>query len=299
MINSPVQRITDDLLAEKGVRVFIKRDDMIHPHISGNKWRKMKYNLQAASGFKTILTFGGAYSNHIAATAAAGHEYGFKTIGVIRGEEHLPLNDTLRLAKDHGMYFHYVDRSNYKRRYHQDFWDELIAQFGDCYIVPEGGANPWGIKGCMEILSEIDIDFDIVCSACGTGSTLAGIIASMKKDHKAIGFPALKNGAFIADEIKSFLTDEQLNRKDWRIEPAYHFGGYAKYRPELIDFIMHIKRNTNVQLDPIYTGKMMYGIFDLVKNGAFERGTTILTIHTGGLQGISGFEKRYGVKISL
>ena len=297
MLNSPIHEIIDDLLVEKEIKLFIKRDDMIHPHISGNKWRKMKYNLQAASDTETLLTFGGAYSNHIAATAAAGYEYGIKTIGVIRGEEHLPLNDTLKLSTEHGMKLHYVDRTTYKKRYQPELWQDLKALFGECFIIPEGGANLLGVQGCMEILDEVDIDYDIVCSACGTGSTLAGIIASMEISKKAIGFPALKNSAFIADEIRKFLTDEQLKGKEWYIETAYHFGGYARYQPELIDFIRKIKKISNIQLDPIYTGKMMYGIYDLIKTGKIKRGTIILAIHTGGLQGITGFEKRYNITL--
>ncbi len=298
MLNSPIQEINDNLLFEKGVKLFVKRDDMIHPHISGNKWRKMKYNLLAAKSTDTLLTFGGAYSNHIAATAAAGHEYGFKTIGVIRGEEHLPLNDTLKLAIEHGMKLHYVDRTTYKKRYLTEFWLDLKAQFGECFIIPEGGANLLGVQGCMEILDEVEIDFDIVCAACGTGSTLAGIIASMKSGKRAIGFPALKNGVFIADEIRKFLTDEQLNGKEWYIETEYHFGGYARYRPELIDFIKRVKKISGIQLDPVYTGKMMFGIYDLIRKGKIKSGSTVLAVHTGGLQGITGFEKRYGIKIN-
>lgn len=290
---SPIQEITDDLLREKEVKLFVKRDDMIHPHISGNKWRKMKYNIPAASKYDHVLTFGGAYSNHIAATAAAGKEYGFNTIGVIRGEEHLPLNDTLYLAREHGMRLHYVDRATYKKRYTASYWRELEDQFGACFIIPEGGANALGVKGCMEILDEVDIGFDIVCSPCGTGSTLAGIIASMKTTHMAIGFPALKNGGFIADEVRKFLTDEQMDGKRWHIETDYHFGGYARYHPVLIDFIRHLVKNTGIPFDPVYTGKMMFGIFDMIKKGAIEAGQTVLAIHTGGLQGISGFEKRY------
>ena len=297
-LNSPIQEIKDGLLVEKGIKLFIKRDDMIHPHISGNKWRKMKYNLINASNFKTLLTFGGAYSNHIAATAAAGYEYGFNTIGIIRGEEHLPLNDTLQLANKHGMHLHYVDRTTYKKRYLPEYWEELKSQFGKCFIIPEGGANILGIKGCAEILDEVNIKFDTICAACGTGSTLAGIIASMKDHHQAIGFSALKNGYFISDEIKNFLSNDQLRGKNWHIETNYHFGGFAKYTNNLIDFIKRFKQITDVQLDPIYTGKMVYGIFDLIKKEIFKRGSTILVIHTGGLQGISGFEKRYGIKIS-
>jgi 1-aminocyclopropane-1-carboxylate deaminase/D-cysteine desulfhydrase-like pyridoxal-dependent ACC family enzyme len=242
-----------------------------------------------------LLTFGGAYSNHIYAVAAAGDLYGFETVGVIRGEKYDRLNPTLAFASTKGMHLHYLSRAEYRNKYSPECIHNLKKIYGKFYLLPEGGTNSLALKGCAEIIEEIDISFNIMVASCGTGGTLGGIIAGLEAKHYVIGFPALKNGAFlhrdIKDHIKSYSDRVYLN---WRLELDYHFGGYARFTMALIDFINDFKKSNNIPLDPIYTGKMMYGIFDLVKKDTFEMGTKILAIHTGGLQGIQGFNERYG-----
>ena len=286
-MNTPLQKI---LVSEK-VELYILRLDLVHPYVSGNKWFKLKYNIEEAINKqnKTILTFGGAFSNHIAATAAAGKENNLKTIGIIRGEEHLPLNPTLQFAKEHGMEFYYMDRTSYRNKNSEKVVNTLKEKFGDYYLIPEGGTNDLAIKGTEEIIDLIDIDFDYVCCSVGTGGTIAGLINSCTEDKRIICFPALKGGFFV-EEIGR-LSNKSDN---WVIISDYHFGGYAKYKPELIDFINNFKQNFNVPLDPIYTGKMLFGICDLIDKNYFENGSTIVALHTGGVQGIKGFNERFG-----
>jgi 1-aminocyclopropane-1-carboxylate deaminase len=290
--NSRVQKINFSEISDKGISLFIKREDELHPFISGNKYRKLKYNLVEAFNQKqhTLLTFGGAYSNHIAAAAAAGFEHNFKTIGIIRGDELannldevLQNNPTLKFASKNNMQFHFVSRSDYRNKTSTVFIDMLKQKFGDFYLVPEGGTNNFAVKGCEEILSEEDNKFNIICSAVGTGGTISGIINSTKNNQKVIGFPALK-GNFLQHEIKKYVQEN----KNWTLNTDYNFGGYAKISEELITFINKFKTETKIPLDPVYTGKMMFGIVDLIKKGYFKKGTKILAIHTGGLQGIDG-----------
>ncbi|NCP45341.1 MAG: pyridoxal-phosphate dependent enzyme, partial [Flavobacteriales bacterium] len=248
-------------------------------------------------GKNQLLTFGGAFSNHIAATAAAGKQFGFKTIGIIRGEEHLPLNPTLQLALENGMQFHYVDRTFYReKKYDVLFLETLKEQYGDFYLVPEGGSNAFAVKGCTEIIKNINIDYDIICCACGTGGTIAGIIASVDETKQVIGFPALKGGEFLKNDIQQLLADYQqqfsveINHPNWSLNTDYHFGGYAKRTPELIDFVNDFYQNHSIPLDLIYTGKMLFGIYEMAKMSAFFNGKKIVAIHTGGLQGNCGFK---------
>ncbi|WP_417957524.1 1-aminocyclopropane-1-carboxylate deaminase/D-cysteine desulfhydrase [Flagellimonas okinawensis] len=275
------------LLTEKGIQLYIKREDTIHPFISGNKYRKLKYNLLEAKkqGKNTLLTFGGAFSNHIAATAYAGKEQGLKTIGVIRGEElafKWQDNPTLQLAHRHGMEFYFVSRSDYRLKSEPAFLQQIRERFGDVYLLPEGGTNALAVKGCTEILTDADAKFDYICSAAGTGGTVAGLINASLPHQTVLGFPALK-GDFLIEEIRTFVQN-----KRWQLVTDYHFGGYAKVDQQLVAFINLFKSKTGIPLDPIYTGKMLFGIFDLIKRDVFQPGTQILAIHTGGLQGIEG-----------
>ena len=299
MFNSKIQienqQVFLPVLQDQNIELFVKREDRIHPFVSGNKFRKLKYNLAAAHKQKqtTLLTFGGAFSNHIAATAVAGKSMGFKTIGIIRGDElgsdvekTLAGNATLREAHHNGMQFQFVSRAAYREKSTKNFLDQLQKQFGDFYLIPEGGTNSLAVKGCEEILTSEDEKFDYICVAVGTGGTIAGLINSAENHQKVIGFPALK-GDFLTDEIKLF-TEEKDN---WRLETAYHFGGYGKWDPELIGFVNSFKRATTIPLDPIYTGKMLFGIVDLIEKGQFPKNSKILAIHTGGLQGIKGFNE--------
>ncbi len=295
----PNQEVFLPILKEKGLRLFIKREDTIHPYISGNKYRKLKYNIKEAKQLnKTVLlTFGGAYSNHIMAVAAVGEKYGFKTIGVIRGEElsdKIADNPTLALASDFGMKFHFVSRASYREKEESHFIEMLKGEFGDFYLVPEGGTNVLAVQGCEEILTEKDADFDSVACAVGTGGTIAGIINSSTIKQQIIGFPALK-GDFLEQDICTFVK-----KTNWTLNLEYHFGGYAKINEGLVTFINDFKNETTIPLDPIYTGKMMFGIMDLIKRDKFKKGTKILAIHTGGLQGITGMNavlKKKGIPI--
>lgn len=270
-----------------GISLEIKREDLLHPFISGNKFRKLKYNLlQAkAENQETVLTFGGAYSNHIAAVAYAGKEQSFKTIGVIRGDElgdKIAENPTLQFAQECGMQFEFVTREAYRFKTEPDFIANLQQKFGSLYLVPEGGTNEYAIKGCEEILTEEDSKFDYVCCAVGTGGTISGIINSALPHQKVLGFPALK-GDFLKDEIRKFAANE-----NWALITDYHFGGYGKVNEELIQFINQFYKQTQVPLDPIYTGKMVFGVIDLIQKNYFPDNAKILLIHTGGLQGIQG-----------
>ena len=285
----PLQELSDSLLLEKKIRLFILREDLIHPHISGNKWRKLYYNIDAAkqNELTRLITFGGAYSNHIAATAAAGKEFGFKTLGFIRGEEQLPLNSTLSYAKDCGMEFRYLSRSDYRLKNDPAFLKSLLKNEKEYYLIPEGGTNKLAVKGCEEILTNLSIDFDYVCCACGTGGTISGLINSLKSSQKAIGFPALKGAHFLNEEIEKFTNNSQ-----WELNLDYHFGGYAKAKPDLINFMNSFKAKHNITLDPAYTGKMLFGLWDLIEKDYFRAGSTIIAVHTGGLQGIDGMNDR-------
>ncbi|WP_348823458.1 1-aminocyclopropane-1-carboxylate deaminase/D-cysteine desulfhydrase [Flavobacterium aestuarii] len=270
-----------------GITLEIKREDLLHPFISGNKFRKMKYNLLQAKteNQETLLTFGGAYSNHIAAVAYAGKEQGFKTIGIIRGDElgdKIAENPTLKFAQECGMQFEFVTREAYRHKTEPEFIDGLKQKFGSFYLVPEGGTNGYAIKGCEEILTEEDATFDYVCLAVGTGGTISGIINSALPHQKVLGFPALK-GDFLKDEIRKFAHNE-----NWDLITDYHFGGYGKVNEELIQFVNQFYRQTGVPLDPVYTGKMVFGVIDLIHKNFFPDNSKILLIHTGGLQGIQG-----------
>jgi 1-aminocyclopropane-1-carboxylate deaminase/D-cysteine desulfhydrase-like pyridoxal-dependent ACC family enzyme len=292
---TPLTEIIDPILIDKQIKLFIKREDLTDKFISGNKWYKLKYNLIEAEklSYKTLLTFGGAFSNHILATAAVGKKYGFKTIGVIRGEEHLPLNPTLSFAQENGMSIEYLDRKSYRNKYDEELIKEFKNKYGDFYLIPEGGSNHLAIKGCAEIIPTIDIKFDFICSASGTGGTLAGLIFGLNSKSFALGFSVLKGGEFLNQNIQNLLSYYQKeNLNNWKINLDYHFGGYAKINSELIKFCNDFEKRFNIPIEPIYTGKMFYGIFDLIKQNFFSKNVTIVAIHSGGLQGLDGLKFR-------
>ena len=289
------KEISLPLLDEKEVRLFIKRIDKIHPFVSGNKWFKLKYNLFEAKkqGLNTLLTFGGAYSNHISATAFAAQEKGINSIGIIRGEEHLPLNPTLRFAIDNGMKLHYISRSNYKEKTSANFLEALKNQFGDFYLIPEGGTNELAIQGANEILDKNDIQ-DYICCPVGTGGTIAGIINASTDRQTVIGFSAIKGIDALEKDIKNWTT-----KNNYKFINAYVGSGYAKVNEKLVKFINEFNIIHDIPLDAIYTGKMMMGILDLVAKDYFPRGSSILAIHTGGLQGNKGMNERLGISLPL
>lgn len=280
--------------AKRCISIDVKREDQIHPIVSGNKFRKLKYNIEHAlsEGHQTLLTYGGAYSNHIAATAAGAKICGIKSIGVIRGEEiqdklykNPQHNPTLAYAKEQGMYLHFLTRDSYQKKDTISEIDKLTNKFGSFYRIPEGGTNSLAVKGCEEILDSDDKKYDIICCCVGTGGTIAGIINTTKNHQKVYGFSALKNHEH--DEIKNWAKGD-----NWQIFQDHKFGGYAKTNSDLITFINSFYRCTKIKLDPIYTGKMLFQLFEMINQKHFSENTNILAIHSGGLQGVKGFNRQ-------
>lgn len=295
METSRNQQVKLEEIESAGVSLWMKREDELHPHISGNKFRKLKYNLEEAADreYHTLLTFGGAYSNHISALAYAARVNGLNSIGIIRGDELatrpdlVAENPTLAFALSQGMQLEFVSRDIYKSRHEEEFVDLLRQRFGDFYLVPEGGTNELAIRGCEEILQAGDQDFDYICVSVGTGGTLAGLINSARPGQEVLGFSSLK-GDFLDKEIGKIA----ICKDNWRLVNDYHFGGYAKINEKLISFINQYYRSTTIPLDPVYTGKMMYGLVDMIRNNRFEKNSRILAIHTGGHQGIEGMNQK-------
>lgn len=300
--NSIATEILHHPLWEKqGIELSIKRLDQVHIQASGNKFYKLKYNLEEArnQGKSTLLTFGGAYSNHIYATAAAAEHAGFRSLGIIRGEENFPQNPTLEAAQSHGMKLHYISRSAYRNKNEEEFIENIKKEFGDFYLIPEGGTNALAIKGTAEILSVAERGFSHICTSIGTGGTFSGLAKSIGPDQELIGFSSLK-GDFIRDEIQSLLTQFNIHPKGKiQILNQYHFGGYGKHSGDLLDFIRWFYKEFQIPLDPIYTGKMVYGLLDQIKNSLIPSGSKVLILHTGGIQGLAGFNQRFGLVLPL
>jgi 1-aminocyclopropane-1-carboxylate deaminase len=281
---SPLEEVADERLARAGVRLFLKRDDLISRDLPGNKWRKLKYNLEAArrQGHDVLLTFGGAYSNHIRATAAAGHAFGFSTIGVIRGEEHRPLNPSLSYAAGQGMRLAYLDRTTYRAKSEPDVVAALRDRFGGFYLIPEGGSNGLAARGCAEIPAEIDRPFDVICCPCGTGGTLAGIAAGLGEGQRALGFSVLKGGQFLTGTVAGLQAEAfGAGSGNWAIDDRFHFGGFARRDADLGDFIADFRERHGLALDWVYVAKMMYGIYALAAEDSFAPGTRIVALITG------------------
>ena len=283
--------VNQKLVDIDGFEITLKREDLLHPTVSGNKFRKLKYNLKQAKteGHHTLLTFGGAFSNHLAATASAGRIQGFKTIGVVRGDEKVQ-NPTLQFCQDQGMNLFPVSRATYREKDTVHFHETLKQKFGDFYSLPEGGTNQIAVRGCTEILTAADKYFDVICCSVGTGGTLAGLIESAQSHQMVLGFTALEHQK-ITREIERFTS-----KKNWEINHDYVFGGYAKVSLPLIKFINDFNKNFKTPLDPIYTGKLLFGIFDVIKQKQWNWGKRILVIHTGGLQGIAGMNQTLSKK---
>lgn len=281
---TPVFELKTEITERFGVKLLVKREDLNHSEISGNKWWKLKYNLEEAlrQGKKTLLTFGGAYSNHIYATAAAASELGMKSIGIIRGEETFPLNPTLSFAQKKGMQLEYISREDYRNKTNQDFINNLTSRFGDFYLIPEGGTNELAIKGCTEFGKKLanEIRFDYLCLSVGTGGTIAGLIEGLNEEKKIIGIPVLKGATFLEEEIIAYTS-----KKGWELKYDYHFGGYAKTTNDLLAFKDDFENKYQIPTDRIYTAKLMYAIFDMLNKNFFREGSTIMILHTGGLQG--------------
>ncbi len=276
---------------ELGVQLYLKRDDLIHPDISGNKWRKLKFNIEEAKRRKasTLITAGGPWSNHLAATAASGRLLGFKTIGFIRGEEPNAWSDTLRFCKDQGMKLIFIPRKDFDQLPNSvshlllDYMPALPAG-RDAYFIPLGGENELGVEGCKEMMAEINMKVDYIALAVGTGTTMKGVAASVP-EKRIIGFSALRESTQHSASFLHWVKEHpQLS-----LTHEYSFGGFAKSCPELENFIVEFHLQNKIRLDPVYTGKMMYGLFEMMKKGKFGKGDHIVAIHTGGLQGIKGF----------
>ncbi|MBO3272774.1 1-aminocyclopropane-1-carboxylate deaminase/D-cysteine desulfhydrase [Hymenobacter defluvii] len=293
-----LQELPEPAAAQRNIRLLLLRDDLTQPALPGNKWRKLKYNLREARhlGHNTLLTFGGAYSNHLAAVAAAGPLHGFRTVGVVRGEPTLPLNPTLAGAQAHGMQLHYLDRATYRRKTEPEVLAELLHEVGPAYVIPEGGSNALALPGCAELVTELtqQTDFDYLCVACGTGGTLAGLLTGLAGTQQAIGVAALKNADFLRADIDALTRagtgDTYAN---WQLYTNYHLGGYAAYSAELMVFIQQFQARHGVLLDPLYTGKLLYAILDLLEQDYFAPDSTVVAVHTGGLQGWQGFRQRF------
>jgi 1-aminocyclopropane-1-carboxylate deaminase len=291
--STPAIPLLSPILTKHNIRLVVKREDLNHPHVSGNKWWKLKNNLQFVleQKIQTILTFGGAYSNHLYSTAAACNELGIKSIGVVRGEKITPLNPTLSFCADNNMHLAFVSRSEYDRKTESSFIENLHDQFGSFHIIPEGGSNDLGFSGCVELSKQINtLDFTHVVLAVGTGCTMAGLVAGLP-DKEIVGVSVLKNGDFLRDEISSYLSGSYTSKHPKiNLLTSYHHGGYAKVTPELQKFISDMENHHDLPLDPVYTGKALYALFQEVAKGNFDNGSAILFLHTGGLQGKFGFK---------
>ena len=276
----PYQHIAFD----HGIVVSVKRIDLVHPHIAGNKFYKLKYNLQAAreQGKTLLISFGGAYSNHIHALAHAAHEYGFQALGIIRGQElaEKALNPTLQDAADLGMRFEFISRSDYRQKHTPEFLQAVLSRHPNAYIISEGGCNDLAIQGCAEILSDTDKrDFEVICCTVGTGGTLAGLINASATQQRLIGYAALKTDHLSAEIM------HMTHKRQWQVFSEEVFGGYGRFNAELLDFIANTQARNDLPLDPIYTGKAFYRLSQHIAEGLFAPNSRILFIHTGGLQG--------------
>jgi 1-aminocyclopropane-1-carboxylate deaminase len=290
---SPLVLLQDQQWDDQGVDLYIKRDDLLAPQpndpFCGNKWRKLQYNLLHAKeeGYKTLLTFGGAFSNHLAAVASAGHHLGFATIGMVRGEA--VENPTLALAQQNGMELHFVDRTTYRKKKEPEYLSQLEDHFGRVYILPEGGTNPLAYPGCdalaKEIIAQCPEQPTHLAVACGTGGTLSGLLRGLLERHptQVIGISVLK-GNFMAGEVEQQLAAMGQNKTNWEVHSNYHHGGYARQSPELLAFIQSFYQQHGILLEPVYTGKLFYALYDLLAQGYFPAGSRVVGIHTGGLQ---------------
>ncbi len=302
---STLDKIQSPLLEKHNVRLFVKRDDLIHPEVSGNKWRKLKYNLLQCQHQKNegVLTFGGAYSNHLVATAAACKIAGLKSVGVVRGEElNAMSNETLLRCVELGMHLHFVSRSEYLLKEERGYYEELNQEFPNHFIVPEGGANYLGMIGCQEMTKELPVDVYRIVVAQGTTTTSCGVLLGLNNNQRISVVPVLK-GFQVLEEMQRLLGRTALESEHVDVLCSkvdvwdnYHFGGYAKFDSELVAFVRSFHQTHHMRLDPVYTGKAMFALFDQIQQGKCD-GETIVFVHTGGLQGIAGIERKMGAKL--
>ncbi|GAB0110888.1 1-aminocyclopropane-1-carboxylate deaminase/D-cysteine desulfhydrase [Pseudoalteromonas distincta] len=290
--NNLIQHIDNEFLKNKKVYLGVKRDDLLHPLISGNKWRKLKYNLAHMKELnKTeLLTFGGAFSNHIHACAAAGKEFNIQTHAIIRGPELDSNNPTLQFAKQCGMQLHVVNRIEYKQRYDQRYLEALQGRFPNAFIIPEGGTNEHALLGCKELVHSLPEHDYLVCPT-GSGGTLAGLIEGSEANTHIIGIAVLKQAQYLNAEVKK-LSSKAKKQDNWQLLTDFHDGGYGKFSPALWQFCQEMNHTYNLPLEPIYSGKMMYALWKLIEQDYFPPGSKIIAVHTGGLQGLNGLKYR-------
>jgi len=294
---SPLVQVADTTLRQKRVELWLKRDDLIHPIISGNKWRKLKYIFDHAmeSGCDTLVSMGGVYSNHLHALAYLGKKLGVQTVAYIRGEQPKELTPTLADLIAWGMRLRFVSRAEYRALRQYKGWQDLPGIQPNHYWLPEGGAQERAFAGVAEMVREIAIPLDCLCLACGTGATLAGAIGAVSGQTAVLGFAVFKHAEFLSEDIGRWVGP---GKKNWHINHDYHFGGFAKITPELMAFIEHFQAQARIPLEPVYTGKMLYGLFDLIKKDYFSPGQRIIAVHTGGLQGNRGFSHHQDARAS-
>lgn len=301
---SPITQLDDALLSEKNIQLFVKRDELIHPVIQGNKWRKLKYNLLAAAqqSANTLLSFGGAYSNHLHALAAAGRMFNFKTIGIVRGERPHTLSPSLQDMQNWGMQLEFISRADYRKRESDEFIQQLRKQFGGFYLIPEGGNNAAGRYGCAELLNELDQTYDVICCEVGSGTQFSALVSQHASSSQApqhihyLGFVVMKNPTLL-QQLEDYFQQYQVTYNNWSLNHDYHFGGFARANETLHEFIHQFKQQHGIQLEPVYSGKMLYGIYQLIEQDYFKPGSRILAIHGGGLQGLRGFANAYPTAI--
>jgi 1-aminocyclopropane-1-carboxylate deaminase len=281
----PVERLQDELFTRKNVTVDVLRLDTIHPVVSGNKLFKLHYFLQQAqaSTHKTIVTFGGAYSNHLVATAFACREYGLKSIGIVRGEKPALLSPTLQHCIAYGMQLKFISRALYDTKEEPAFIDTLLTEFGQYTIIPEGGYHPDGAKGASMIMNRVKDNYSQLCIAIGTATTVAGLLLN-SSNATVIAVPVLKGMTDIPRRI-DFLCGNRIEKNRLQILDDYHFGGYAKKTTALISFMNYLWQQHHLPTDFVYTAKLFFAVYDKIKKDHFAEGSTILCLHTGGLQG--------------
>ena len=292
---SKLQTISHPLFEKHQLRVSIKRDDSIHPIISGNKWRKLKFNLDFAKmhNYTGVISFGGSFSNHIHALAFSCQQQGLKSIGIIRGEKEYASNFTLSMSIKWGMELNFVDRKTYRLREDQDYLAELQEAHPDYLIVPEGGSNALALSGVGEVITELNhqCEFDTLLTPVGSGGTLAGLIKADKNQHQLIGIAVLKQNGYLIDQVNSLLGDP-LNYTHWQIMSEFHRGGYAKFSKDDANKVLSFSQQTGFTFEPVYSGKMILALLDLIAQDFFPKGHRIVILHTGGLQGIGGLIER-------
>ena len=298
---SELQTIHHPLFQQHQLSVQIKRDDLIDPIVSGNKWRKLKYNLRhvKAKGYKGIISFGGAYSNHIHALAYACFQHSINAIGIIRGEDHYAENFTLSQAKKWRMNLHFVDRMTYRQRDNSEYLQYLAKQYPDHFIIPEGGSNALALEGVAEVCAELNqqTQYDTLITPVGSAGTISGLISGDKNQHNILGIAVLKQQGYLETEVKNLLKASNHHLTgNWQILNNYHDGGYAKFTPENLKILQDFSTKTDVPFEPIYSGKMVLALLDLIRTGYFKPHHRIVLLHTGGLQGLGGLIEQNKLK---